>query len=1050
MPVTPPFGDLPPTPGPAEGGVSMPEGLALDGGGELRATQDRLQLAIDAADLGTFDLDLTTDSAAVRSLRHDQMFGYESLQTDWGQATAERHVLEEDRPVFRQAYERARVTGRLAVEVRVRWPDGSIHWISKLGRTYYDDAGRPVRLVGVVAGITERKRAEAALLDAGERLQLAQAVGGIGVFEQDIATGRLIWSEEMFPIYGIPRADFGHSYEDWRSRLLPDDRANMDALIADAFAQRTARISGVFRICRPGGEIRTLHALVSIIYAEDGTPLRFTGVNIDITERLRAAEAVRQSEERFRALTQSTREGVAIHDGEFIIEPNEALLRMFGYARREEMIGRNVMDFIAPSTRDAARTRARARFADPYDIIGLRADGSVFPAELQGRDIVYMGKPARVAVVRDLTAQRRAEAALRESEERLRLAQEAAGVGMWDFDIRSGVSICSESYCRIFGLDPASTGHRSFEDWLAQVHPEDRERVGVAASAAFALGIYDCEYRIVRRDGSVRWLSARGTTKFDAQGEPERFLGLVIDITALRESELRLRLAIEGTGSATWDHDISAGTVVWSPNHFAAFGYPPNPSGRSNFAMWRDRIHPEDWPDVQKVREAAGTKAPFRMLYRIHRADDGEERWMETVGRVVDSGPDGRPRRTIGITMDVTERQRIEAEMRQGQKLQALGQLAGGVAHDFNNVLQAVMGGVRMIEKHADDAAAVRRYTAQLMQSVERGAAITRRLLVLARRTELDPEEIEVPALFEELAAVLAPTLGAALAIRTEIEPGLPRLLADKAQLETALINLATNARDAMPEGGTLSLAATLEAPADAARLRGPGSWVRLAVRDTGTGMDAATLARAAEPFFSTKPPEKGTGLGVSMVKGFAEQSGGRFAIESAPGRGTVVSLWLPSAETEPGATALQPGAPEAAAPRPALRVLVVDDDAAVLETVAAELGAAGATVLTAPSGAEALARLERDPRIDAVVADLSMPGMDGLSFIRKAREMRPRLPAALLTGHVGDAGALLAAGSDAGPFALLAKPSSGDQIADTLAALVADRMAEQTAGAGG
>ena len=656
-----------------------------------------------------------------------------------------------------------------------------------------------------------------------------------------------------------------------------------------------------------------------------------------------------------------------------------------------------------------------------------------------------MGRPARVAVVRDLTAQRRAEAALRESEERLRLAQEAAGVGMWDFDIRGGMSICSESYCRIFGLDPAGLGHRSYEEWLAQVHPEDRERVGTASSAAFELGTYDCEYRIVRRDGAVRWLSARGTTKFDAQGEPERFLGLIIDITALRESELRLRLAIEGTGFATWDHDISTGTVVWSPNHFAAFGYPPDPSGRSSFAMWRDRIHPEDWPVVQKVREAASTKAPFRMLYRIHRADDGEERWMETVGRVIDTGPDGRPRRNIGITMDVTERQRLEAEMRQGQKLQALGQLAGGVAHDFNNVLQAVMGGVRMIEKHADEPDAVRRYATQLLQSVERGAAITRRLLVLARRTDLHPEEIDVPALFGELSALLVPTLGAAFTVRMEIEPGLPPLLADKAQLEAALINLATNARDAMPEGGTLTIAAALGAPGGVTD-RGPGRWIKLSVSDTGTGMDEATLARVTEPFFSTKAAGKGTGLGVPLAKGFAEQSGGHFAIESAPGRGTVASLWLPRAEAGPPAATVRPDVAEEAAPRRALRVLVVDDDAAVLETVAAELGVAGSTVLAAGSGAEALARLEGDPQIDAVVADLAMPGMDGLSFIRKAREMRPRLPAALLTGHVGDAEALLAAGSDAGPFALLAKPTSGDQIADTLAALVADRMAEQTA----
>jgi PAS domain S-box-containing protein len=1049
MPVTPPAGRLPQTSLPSEGGASVPAGWAKGIGGpeaELDAARERLQLAIDAAELGTFDLDLVTGSMPIRSLRHDQMFGYETLQPEWGQATAERHVLEEDRPIFLQAYERALLTGRLAVEVRIRWPDGSIHWISKVGRTYCDAAGRPVRLAGVVADITERKRTEAALRESEERLRLALALGAIGVFEQDLVTGHLTWNEEEFRIYGIDPSAFEARYETWRSRLLTDDLAAVDATFAEAIAKRTPRVSTAFRIRRPSGEIRTLHAMVSISYAEDGTPLRFIGVNVDVTERVKAVENLRQSEERFRVLAQSTREGVVIHDGTRIVEANDAFLDMFGYARRSDVIGRQFLDVIAPSARAGVLARARAGSTVPYESIGLRADGTTFPVEFQGRDMMYLGRSARVGVMRDLTAQRRAEAALRESEERLRLAQEAAGVGMWDFDLRRGVSVCSETYCRIFGLDPTSQGHCSFEAWLAQVHAEDRERVGVAASAAFTAGTYECEYRILRPDGTVRWISARGTTKFDAAGVPERFIGLCTDITALRESELRLRLAIEGTGFATWDFDIPSGTAVWSANHFTAFGYPPDPAGRSSFAMWRDRIHPEDWPAVQKVRETASPVAPFRMLYRIRRADDGEERWMETTGRVIETGPEGRPRRTIGITLDVTERQRLEADLRQGQKLQALGQLAGGVAHDFNNVLQAVMGGVRLVEKHAAEPEAVRRYAAQLLQSVERGAAITRRLLVLARRSDLDPQRLDVPAMFEGLKAVLGPTLGPALAIRIEIEPGLPPLLADKAQLETTLINLAANARDAMPQGGTLTLAACVAAPLSAAQ-DDEKQWIRLSVRDTGTGMDAATLARVAEPFFSTKPPEQGTGLGVPMAKAFAEQSGGYFAVESAPGRGTVASLWLPQAESGPGPDGRRSEvAEEEAAQRASLRVLVVDDDTAVLETIAADLRVAGAMVFTASSGAEALARLTGDPLVDAVVVDLAMPGMDGLSLIRKVRESRPRLPAVLLTGYAGEVERLLAAGSEGGPFALLAKPSSGDQVADTLAALVADRLAEDAA----
>jgi CheY-like chemotaxis protein len=377
----------------------------------------------------------------------------------------------------------------------------------------------------------------------------------------------------------------------------------------------------------------------------------------------------------------------------------------------------------------------------------------------------------------------------------------------------------------------------------------------------------------------------------------------------------------------------------------------------------------------------------------------------------------------------------MESDLRQGQKLQALGELAGGIAHDFNNVLQAVMGGMRLIEKHANEPSALRRYAGQIMSSVERGAAITQRLLLLARRSDLTPQAVRVAALFDELKAVLGPTLGPTVTVRTDVPPGLPAALADKAQLETALINLATNARDAMPAGGTVMLSATAEPQG-----LGGGPWIRISVRDTGVGMDAATLARATEPFFSTKPPGKGTGLGVPMAKGFAEQSGGHLAIESEPGRGTTVTLWLPQAAAEDEAETPEVKPPPPGSERRPLRLLLVDDDAAVLATLSAELAAGGSTVLTAESGEEAIARLERGAVVDALVTDLSMPGMDGLTVIREARGRVPGLPAVLLTGYPGDPAQLLAAGRETGPFALLSKPSTGDRIAEALATITQGR----------
>jgi CheY-like chemotaxis protein len=272
-----------------------------------------------------------------------------------------------------------------------------------------------------------------------------------------------------------------------------------------------------------------------------------------------------------------------------------------------------------------------------------------------------------------------------------------------------------------------------------------------------------------------------------------------------------------------------------------------------------------------------------------------------------------------------------------------------------------------------------------------------------------------------------------------------PHLFADRGQLETVLVNLATNARDAMPSGGTLTLAADAEVvssdmphPAGLAS----GRYVRVVVKDNGGGMDHAVLARVTEPFFTTKEPGKGTGLGLAMAKGFVEQSGGSLSIESSVGRGTRVTLWLPSASSALKAT------PE---PRTAERfdkpcVLLVDDDAIVREVLTLSLEDFGYTVLPADSGKTGLLSLAGDQRVDILVSDLTMPVMDGLSLIRSAQELRPNLPAVLLTGYVGDGAALAIGGAISGTFSLLRKPVSGTQLADRISALLASRKHERTA----
>ncbi|WP_198383644.1 ATP-binding protein [Roseomonas sp. KE2513] len=322
---------------------------------------------------------------------------------------------------------------------------------------------------------------------------------------------------------------------------------------------------------------------------------------------------------------------------------------------------------------------------------------------------------------------------------------------------------------------------------------------------------------------------------------------------------------------------------------------------------------------------------------------------------------------------------------------------------------------------------------------------MTRRLLSFARRDELQAEPIEALPLLAGLCEVLSHTLGAEVACRYHVAPGIPPLLADKGQLETVLVNLASNARDAMPQGGTLTMSAAEMRLEGSSGPRGmmPGRYIRIAVEDTGIGMDPMTVSRVGEPFFTTKPRGAGTGLGLSMAKGFAEQSGGALTVESEPGRGTVVALWLPPAPNS--AEALRsdtcPATMNAQTASAVVhRVLVVDDEPVVREMLLGMLETAGYTVLPAASGAEALQLLDAGEAVDVLVSDLSMPGMGGLALIAAAQARRPHLPAVLLTGYAGDGASIAVGGAISGTYSLLRKPVRGTQLVERIEALIAVR----------
>ncbi len=738
---------------------------------------------------------------------------------------------------------------------------------------------------------------------------------------------------------------------------------------------------------------------------------------------------------------------------------------------------------------DQARTEAmfleanaaQRRFRVEYRL--RRADGGYHwcidaAAPRFGPDGVYLGY---IGSVLDIHERREAEERVRESEARLRGLTDAIPGFAWTADEDGIVDYASGQFFDFAGVPATGDKRETNRAWIKLLHPDDvAGMLGVWRTAREQAAPYSCEYRLRRRDGVYRWFLANAAP-VDAGGSRVRWAGVssdIEDIVRTRQALVASREALEREAREREAilAQLTEGVIVTDAQGRIVF---VNDAAERLHGVKSLETPPEAYAETYHLFTEDGGPHPFDTL-PLARAVGGETvldaRWRiqrpngtevlaiggarpllgadgEQVGAVLTLRDDTARRaaeadlrhlnRTLEqrVVAEVEERNRAEEQLRQSQKMEAVGQLTGGIAHDFNNLLAGIVGSLDMLSRRIEQGRTtdLPRYVTTAMTSAQRAAALTQRLLAFARRQPLDPKAVEANRLLAGMEELLRRTLGPEIALEMVLAGGLWPTLADPNQLENALLNLAINARDAMPEGGRLTIETANSHLDDAYARAHPGEveagqYIVVCVTDTGTGMPPETAARVFEPFFTTKPIGRGTGLGLSMLYGFAKQTGGHVKVYSEEGEGTTFRLYLPrwrgetAAETEPAAEIARDGAGQT--------VLLVEDEPAVRMLILETLDDLGYNAIEATDGPTGLRVLDGDRRVDLLVTDVGLPGMNGRQLAEAAREKRPGLKVLFITGYAHNAAlgnGMLAPGTE-----ILTKPFAVDALAAKIGEMLA------------
>ncbi|MCI3944704.1 histidine kinase [Pseudomonas syringae] len=625
-----------------------------------------------------------------------------------------------------------------------------------------------------------------------------------------------------------------------------------------------------------------------------------------------------------------------------------------------------------------------------------------------------------------------------EAAERLQLALDSgAVVGTWVWDIIADRLTGDERFARTFGLCPKLCAKGlPLHTVVASIHPDDARTVNKSIQDALSSGdTYRFEYRVLHKDGVYRWVEASGRIERDVGGKPLRSPGILLDIDSRRTAEAErdrlnelLKIFTSAVPGVVYAKDLEGRMLVANRGTAELIGKPPEFFiGKTDLEFLDDKDQARTL--MENDRRIMHGNVSEQIEEQVNLADGSAAIWLSSKAPLLDGS--GKVIGLIGSSVDVTarkqaeeavrelnqtleqrieqavfEREQIEDALRHSQKMDAVGQLTGGIAHDFNNLLAGISGSLELITKRLDQGRVgdVDRYVSVAQGAVRRAASLTHRLLAFSRRQTLSPRVTDVNALIEDMEELIARTVGPAIDIKVLASDDLWPALIDHAQLESSLLNLCLNARDAMPNGGRIVIEtanASLEECVDPDHGIPAGEHLSIRVTDTGSGMSPEIVTKAFEPFFTTKPIGAGTGLGLSMVYGFVRQSGGQIRVESVEGQGTSVVMHLPRHLAQSAPRTDEPEAVEESTPHTGETVLVVDDEPSVRMLVAEVITGLGYHCLEAADAQSGLEILQSDARIDLLISDIGLPGgMNGREMADAAGHRRPGLPTLFITGY--------------------------------------------------